>query len=200
MEIKTTQIEEIDRQHAGLVKALDELMAYAGGHYDFSASLTALGSLLEYTQAHFSYEEQLMREWDYPHLKEHLAQHAGFTAQVEALWKSAEAGEVMSGEIISMVRDWIIRHINEEDVQYATVARRPDGRRGGPEASHGAELRGLPRAQGLPRRGSEHRLRAHLAGQPGSDARERASGDLAGAEGCLLAAPGGGPPELPPMV
>ena len=133
MDIKTTQSEEIDRQHAGLVKALDELMAYAGGHYDFSASLTALGSLLEYTQAHFSYEEQLMREWGYPHLKEHLAQHAGFTAQVEALWKSAEAGEVMSGEIISMVRDWIIRHINEEDVQYATVARRPDGLRGGVE-------------------------------------------------------------------
>lgn len=122
MDIKKTQIEEIDRQHAGLVKALDDLLEYAGGSYDFAASLTALGSLLEYTEAHFSYEEQLMREWGYPNLEEHIAQHAGFTAKVEALWKSAESGEVMSGEIIATIRDWIVQHINEEDAQYAARA------------------------------------------------------------------------------
>ena len=53
--VSKTGITEIDRQHAQLLKRLDDLLVFVGGDFEFSASLTALSTLMDYTREHFTY-------------------------------------------------------------------------------------------------------------------------------------------------
>lgn len=117
--ITKTDIKEIDRQHRQLIQHLDELEQYAGGEYDFAVSLTAVTGLLDYTKEHFSFEENLMAQWGFPAQPEHKAAHDAFTAQVEMLWQEIESGAPVSVKLLSLIRQWIMNHINEEDALYA---------------------------------------------------------------------------------
>lgn len=117
--ISKTGVTEIDRQHSQLVKCLDELSVFVGGNFEFSASLTALTTLIDYTREHFTYEESVLADSGYPLLDEHKAEHQTITANAEALWKEIEAGNEIGEQLVLTIRKWIVDHINSEDVQFA---------------------------------------------------------------------------------
>jgi hemerythrin len=117
--ISKTGVAEIDRQHAQLVKCLDELSVFVGGNFEFSASLTALTTLMDYTREHFAYEEGVLADSGYPLLDEHKAEHQLITANAEALWKEIEVGNEICEQLVLTIRKWIVDHINSEDVQFA---------------------------------------------------------------------------------
>ena len=117
--ISKTGVAEIDRQHARLVKCLDELSVFVGGNFEFSASLTALTTLIDYTREHFAFEEGLLAECNFPLLDEHIAELQTITANAEALWKTVEAGNEIGEQLVLTIRRWIVDHINAEDIQFA---------------------------------------------------------------------------------
>lgn len=116
-------IDQIDRQHAQLIKSLDDLLGYVDGSYGFAATLTALSTLLEYTRQHFADEEALLADWGYPWLREHTAEHAAIAADVEQAWKDLESGRDLDERIVATLRKLIVDHINAEDIQYADFHR-----------------------------------------------------------------------------
>lgn len=118
--ISKTGIDEIDRQHAQLLRCLDDLMEFVGGRYEFAAVFTAIQVLLDYVQQHFAYEENLLRSWDYPDLDKHIAGHQAIAADVRHLWVQLESGdETVTEKLVQTIRQWILKHINEEDIEYA---------------------------------------------------------------------------------
>lgn len=118
--ISKTGIDEIDRQHAQLLRCLDDLMEFVGGRYEFAAVFTAIQVLLEYVQQHFAYEENLLKSWDYPDLDKHIAGHQAIEADVRHLWVQLESGdETVTEKLVQTIRQWILKHINEEDIEYA---------------------------------------------------------------------------------
>lgn len=118
--VSQTGINEIDRQHAQLLKCLDDLMAFVGGHYEFAAVFTAVQVLLDYVQQHFAYEEDLLRSWDYPDLAKHIVEHQAIETDVRNLWSQLESGdETVTEKLVQTIRQWIVKHINEEDIEYA---------------------------------------------------------------------------------
>lgn len=118
--ISKTGIDEIDRQHAQLLTCMEDLMAFVGGRYEFAAVFTAVQVLLDYVQQHFTYEENLLRSWDYPDLDKHIAGHQAIEADVRHLWVQLESGdETVTEELVQTIRQWILKHINEEDIEYA---------------------------------------------------------------------------------
>lgn len=121
VQIRKTDIEEIDRQHQKLLELLKELIKYAGSEFDFAASITAVTGLLDYTNEHFAYEETMLNEWGYEFLPEHKRGHAAFTAKVEELWKQIETDRVVSADLINLLKAWIVEHINEEDALYSAM-------------------------------------------------------------------------------
>jgi hemerythrin len=121
--ILQTGIAEIDRQHAQLVKCLDELSVFVGGNFEFSASLTALTTLIDYTRDHFAFEESVLASCHYPLLAEHIAEHNTITANAEALWLEVEAGNEIGEQLVPTIRKWIVDHINAEDIQFANFIR-----------------------------------------------------------------------------
>lgn len=118
--ISKTGIDEIDRQHAQLLTCMENLMAFVGGRYELAAVFTAVQVLLDYVQQHFAYEENLLRNWDYPDLNKHIAEHQAIEADVRQLWVQLESGDAsVTEKLVHTIRQWIHKHINEEDIEYA---------------------------------------------------------------------------------
>ena len=105
-------VPEIDRQHqvlVGLINQLNDATDDSGVQVDINA---ILHELVRYTEYHFSFEEDLMREKDYGEFDEHLREHRMFIEKVKQLverWGRGEAIQV--AEVLRFLRDWLVSHI-----------------------------------------------------------------------------------------
>lgn len=119
-QIAKTGHAEIDRQHAQLVACLDELRGFVNGSYSFAAGFTAIQALIDYTETHFAYEEDLLRRWAYPALDEHIDQHRSLVAEVRSQWDRVEQeGADIAREVVETIERWVVEHINGADVAFA---------------------------------------------------------------------------------
>jgi len=78
----SVNIDAIDRQHqilVGFIRQLQEAMEEGRGR---AFQSTLIDNLVAYTQGHFRFEEDLMREQGYELLAEHIVQHGVLTTQV----------------------------------------------------------------------------------------------------------------------
>lgn len=117
--IKSTGVPEIDTQHRQLLAHLDRLLLYIQRGHGFAATIDAFAALFEYTQTHFQYEEDWLRENAYPWLDEHIAAHQAIAADLNSLRTELEAGEDVSDKLAERLRTWILNHIDIEDFSYA---------------------------------------------------------------------------------
>lgn len=117
-----TGIEDIDKQHQRLVDYLNELSS-ANDAGDKNATAHVLSELLEYTQTHFTFEEELLERASYPFLRAHKRVHDIFTQRVIDFQKRANAGEDVTSELLSMLKIWLINHIKGDDADYAESVR-----------------------------------------------------------------------------
>jgi len=118
-----TGIPEIDSQHSQLLKCLDDLREFVGGPYEFAAGFTAIQTLLDYTQEHFAFEEDLLTKCGYPSLDDHVSEHQKLIAEVRSQWERIEHGDNdIARGVVDTIQRWIFEHINAEDVEYAKFA------------------------------------------------------------------------------
>lgn len=111
---------EIDQQHAQLVACLNELRRFAIGRYSFAAGFTAIQTLISYTEEHFAFEEELLRQWGHPESAEHIEQHRSLVAEVSRMWELVEReGADIAEDVVDTIERWIVDHINLSDVKFA---------------------------------------------------------------------------------
>ncbi len=118
MDYIRTGIPEIDEQHERLVACLERLERFSREGYDFAASLDAMSVALTYTKEHFADEEKLLQEHQYPDIEAHISLHQAITADMNSLCAELESGEDIGIRLIEKMREWIVGHINNEDVNY----------------------------------------------------------------------------------
>ena len=112
-------VKTIDQQHSGLFAIVNELHAamIKGQAKNVVGSL--LEKLIKYTVEHFAYEERMMAAAKYPGLVTHRAHHADLTRQVEDFMARYKRGDgAVNIELLQFLRDWLTRHIQQEDKQY----------------------------------------------------------------------------------
>ncbi len=118
----SVNIQAIDKQHlvlVGLIRQLQEAMAEGRGRA-FQHQL--IDRLVEYTNQHFRFEEELMSKHGYELLGEHIAQHRALTNQVSELHQKIQSHEVISNaSIMLFLRNWLTDHIMQHDQKYAQV-------------------------------------------------------------------------------
>jgi len=78
-------IDLIDKQHKILIRAIN-LLAMA---VEYNSSRELMGeifvTLRDYTDTHFSYEEELFDRFSYPETEKHKAEHRSLLSQVVSL-------------------------------------------------------------------------------------------------------------------
>jgi hemerythrin len=102
---KTSEIIWQDAQHQVLFEILD-LIREPG------ADREVLERLWEYTNSHFTLEEQYMRHLDYPGLEEHVRAHNKFRDEIERSLRDGQIHDALFMEIIgTFLTEWLTRHV-----------------------------------------------------------------------------------------
>lgn len=110
----------LDKQHQQWIKLLDDFYVgiQAGKSREVLAQLI-LG-MLDYTKYHFSEEEKYVTSIGYPNLESHKKLHAAYIAKIEEYHQRIVDGKlIISLEVTSYLKTWLINHIKGEDHRYA---------------------------------------------------------------------------------
>ena len=109
----------IDQQHEVLIDLIDMMMEEDKKESGHSPELQLVASsLLNYCQAHFHFEEAIMRRIELPVRAAHQKLHDQFLNSVATKLEAHAKGNCELGEIITLLKDWLIGHILSEDVKY----------------------------------------------------------------------------------
>lgn len=115
----SVNVREIDLQHKKLIDMINEFYEHVGKNSG-QAFRTLLDSLVEYTQYHFSTEEQYFQRFAYPDAGSHTEMHKKFTEKVLDVRNRLNCGQfVVSLEITTFLKDWLTHHIKETDKEYS---------------------------------------------------------------------------------
>jgi len=113
-------IDLIDRQHMILVRAIN-LLAMAVQQNSSNELLSDIfATLIDYSDTHFTYEEELFAQFGYPASDEHKAQHKEMLRRISELHESWMAGEKdMGPEVLEFLVSWLREHILKSDKEYS---------------------------------------------------------------------------------
>ncbi|MDR3670408.1 MAG: bacteriohemerythrin [Holophaga sp.] len=111
---------KMDEQHESLVEILNRLdgaMKQGKGKDEVGGILILLK---DFTVSHFAMEERLMEEHPYAGSARHQQVHAELVAQLADLVDRFEQGRAaMTLPVMNFLEDWLVKHIQEEDLQFA---------------------------------------------------------------------------------
>ncbi len=120
----SVDIKQIDEQHKKLVAMVNELHRAMKLKQSSSVLGSILGRLAEYTVSHFGTEEKFFAQYGYPEEKSHVEIHRKLVAQVVEIQKKFQAGEAMvSMELMTFLKDWLVNHIQGTDKKYSSFLR-----------------------------------------------------------------------------
>ena len=113
-------IEIIDKQHMILVRAIN-LLAMAVERNGSNELLSEIfKTLVDYTNTHFAYEEELFEFYGYPQTDKHKAEHKALLQKVLDFKGQWEAGRADIGpDVLRFLVDWLRHHILGSDKKYS---------------------------------------------------------------------------------
>jgi len=114
-------IPEIDSQHEtmiSLVNLIHETMLQGA---DKAALDGLLSRLLEHTQTHFAYEEELMSRYNYPGYEAHKSEHNRLMQHLIDLAERYSNGELLLSFAVALeLKGWAAVHIEKSDKPLGT--------------------------------------------------------------------------------
>ena len=121
--------DKVDNQHKQLITSLNNLMEASSGGKGDTAVLETLDFLTGYAIKHFSDEEKLQVDHDYPDYLNHKRIHEEFKGTVaEFVQRVRNEGptEPLIYELISTVGAWLLNHIKGDDFRMAAFVKAAD--------------------------------------------------------------------------
>jgi Amt family ammonium transporter len=113
-------IPSMDEEHRKLVAVAQEIIEAMRSGLGRGAVEQAFQGLLDYTTNHFMDEELFMAEHEFPGTDEHKAIHNRLTQEVLAFRTELLSKENFdAAEFQRFLTDWLVKHILEEDREYA---------------------------------------------------------------------------------
>lgn len=116
----SVNIENIDDEHKKLIDMLNEFYDNIISKTNKENVLQLIGKMKDYTIFHFTNEENLLRDHEYPRLDAHIAEHKKFVDKVGEMEQRFNEGKlILSLEVTTFLKDWLINHIMVSDQKYA---------------------------------------------------------------------------------
>ena len=115
----SVNIKAIDEQHMKLIAIMNKLHEAMLKKKSKIIMGDILKELLDYTYEHFSYEEALLKKYDYPSYDEHKRTHGEMSQKVHKLYVDHQAGqEIVSRDFMDFLKNWLADHILGNDQLY----------------------------------------------------------------------------------
>lgn len=115
----SVHVREIDLQHQKLMGMINEFYDHVGKDPG-QAFRALLDSLVEYTKYHFSTEEKYFRRFSYADSGNHVQMHQRFTEKVVDAKRRLDEGKfVISLEVTTFLKEWLVQHIKVSDMAYS---------------------------------------------------------------------------------
>ncbi|MFN3406289.1 MAG: bacteriohemerythrin [Caldimicrobium sp.] len=115
----STGVKEADEQHKKLVSLVNELYDAMKAGKGKEVIDKCLDELVKYAGYHFNTEETLMSKYGFPELAQHKKEHEAFKGKIkEFLDKKAKGEATLSIEIMTFLKDWLVKHIMGTDKKY----------------------------------------------------------------------------------
>ena len=113
-------IEVIDNQHKQIIQFINKLNI-AFSYKKMYMVEEVLESLINYTQSHFIFEENLMKEAGFTMLEDHKQAHQSFIERIYFFKERYENGENVSKQLMMDLQLWLINHIKHDDKDYKNI-------------------------------------------------------------------------------
>lgn len=104
-------VEPLDQHHRNLVDLINDYHMAVESGLDEELLVRIFTRLRDYAEYHFSVEEALMAQNDFPATASHLAQHKAFTENIGQLESSFVRDHRVSQQVLSYLRNWLVQHI-----------------------------------------------------------------------------------------
>ncbi|SCA55547.1 hypothetical protein MTBPR1_100188 [Candidatus Terasakiella magnetica] len=119
----------IDQQHKQIFGLINQLSTASSEMIDDEMIMAILEELLEYSQEHLRYEEEVMEKCNYADLENHKQQHWQYLEKVSALSVSAMGAEKeATKDIVTFLNKWWGQHILAEDMKYRPAIEKMKGK------------------------------------------------------------------------
>lgn len=115
---------ELDAQHKMLFDLINQLWRGIVANADNPAQLKVIEQLEHYTLTHFSAEEDFLQAIEFPGQEAHQQAHAAFTRRIAEEKQAILAGAKVSLDLLHFLNDWLVNHIQGEDLAYAEYSAR----------------------------------------------------------------------------
>ncbi len=124
-----TGVREADEQHKKLVSLINELYDAMKQGKGIEVIDKTLDELVRYAGYHFTTEETLMSKYGYPELASHKREHEAFKAKIkEFLEKKAKGEATLTMEVMTFLKDWLVKHIMGTDKKYGPFLQQKMGK------------------------------------------------------------------------
>ncbi len=110
---------EIDNQHKKLFDIINKLFDISIGKNTSDTVDAVMGDLVSYTNYHFKFEEEHMREIKYININRHMAEHDFFEKEIIfAKRRQVQDKSTTDNKLVEFLSSWLIQHVTEEDRKY----------------------------------------------------------------------------------
>lgn len=116
----SVNIKKIDNQHKKLVELLNKLHDGMKEGKGKEILKDILNELINYTEFHFSTEERLFKEYNYPDYKIHKKEHEDLTQKTKKIQQEFTGQTTIVIETLNFLKNWIYNHILKTDKKYAS--------------------------------------------------------------------------------
>ena len=79
--------------------------------------------MIDYTQSHFSFEENLLEQVSYQYLPSHRGIHELFVKKLNDYRLKFEQGQSIEKDLYRLLSKWLINHIQHDDQDYVEAVR-----------------------------------------------------------------------------
>lgn len=113
-------VELIDEQHKMLIQKLKDLSDALKERKEYNKIIQTLDFMIDYTDFHFTAEENLMAKHDYPGLEDQKKQHEEFKQTLNHIledFKEEGPTKSLATSINTFLLNWLIGHIKGTDVK-----------------------------------------------------------------------------------
>lgn len=112
-------VEVLDEDHKKLIALINRLHDAMKAERSRDVMASILSELVDYTEFHFSREEEFFDRTSYPDTFSHKMQHKKLTDKVKDIRSQYESGAIsISMDLMAFLEDWLFGHIKGTDKKY----------------------------------------------------------------------------------